>query len=245
VGGLGHYFEDEGLPTTQISLIREHTIQIRPPRALWVPFELGRPLGAPNDPAFQTRVLTEALKLLEAFQGPVLKDFAEDVPQHHAYGGPPACPIDFQARTEPVSEVGQLLKAFKEEFSQMQSWYDLARQERGRTTAQTSGSDAEKLIDVITGFVEKRSLAVADEQISQGTALRTAVEDLKAYYLEAVSIQPGQPVDSRSLADWFWGQTAAAQVIQKIREICKESRDDSLKHTTHALIPKNQLHRFE
>jgi len=245
VGGLSHYFEDEGLPTTQISLIREHTEQIRPPRALWVPFELGRPLGAPNDPAFQTRVLTEALKLLESSRGPVLKDFTQDAPDDRTYGGPPACPVDFQAYTEAVSEVGQLLKAFKEEFSQMQSWYDLARQERGRTTAQTFGSGAAKLIDVITRFVEKGSLAVVDERISQGTALRTAVEDLKAYYLEAVSIQPGQPVDSRSLADWFWGQTAAAQVIQKIREICKESRDDSLKHTTHALIPKNQLHRFE
>ena len=61
VGGLAHYFEDEGLSTTQISLIRVHTERIQPPRALWVPFDLGRPIGAPDNPDFQTRVVRAAL----------------------------------------------------------------------------------------------------------------------------------------------------------------------------------------
>ncbi len=42
MSGLAHYFEDKGLATVIISLVRKHTILIRPPRALWVPFELGR-----------------------------------------------------------------------------------------------------------------------------------------------------------------------------------------------------------
>jgi hypothetical protein len=42
VGALGHFLEREGIPTTGISLVREHTEKIRPPRALWVTFELGR-----------------------------------------------------------------------------------------------------------------------------------------------------------------------------------------------------------
>lgn len=245
MGGLSHYFEEEGLPTTQISLIREHTEKIRPPRALWVPFELGRPLGVPNDPFFQTRVLMEALELFEVPHGPVLKDFTEDAPEYMAYGGPPACPVDFHPHAEPISEIDQLLAVFREEFSQMRSWYDLAKEKRGRTTAITSDDGVEKLIDTITGFVRKGSLIGGGDEISQGTALRMAVEDLKACYFEAVSIQPGQPTDSKTLADWFWGQTVAAKVIGKIREICKESHDDFLKHTTIALIPKAQLHRFE
>ena len=61
MGGLAHYFESCGLATTQISLIRQHSEQIKPPRALWVPFELGRPLGVPGDPGFQARVLVSAL----------------------------------------------------------------------------------------------------------------------------------------------------------------------------------------
>ena len=57
MGALGHYLESEGLATAGLSLVRLHSEKIRPPRALWVPFELGRPLGVPNDAAFQTRVL--------------------------------------------------------------------------------------------------------------------------------------------------------------------------------------------
>jgi hypothetical protein len=68
------------VPTTQISLIREHTEVIKPPRALWVPFELGRPLGAPDDAAFQKQVLLAALTLLEASAGPILEDFPQNVP---------------------------------------------------------------------------------------------------------------------------------------------------------------------
>ena len=78
MGALAHYLEAEGVPTTQVSLIREHTETIHPPRALWVPFELGRPLGAPEDPGLQRRVLLAALNLLEAPEGPVLLDFPEE-----------------------------------------------------------------------------------------------------------------------------------------------------------------------
>ena len=30
-------------------------------------------------------------------------------------------------------------------------------------------------------------------------------EDLKDYFFEAVYAQSGQPTDSKSLANWFWG----------------------------------------
>ena len=71
------------MPTTGISLVREHTQQMQLPRFLWVPFELGRPFGAPNEPDFQRRVLRSALELLERDDGPVvLADFADDAPTH-------------------------------------------------------------------------------------------------------------------------------------------------------------------
>ena len=82
MGGLGHYFESDGLATTQVSLVREHTVKMKPPRALWVPFEHGRPLGAPNDPAFQRRVVLVVLGLLASRDGsgPLLVDFPDDAP---------------------------------------------------------------------------------------------------------------------------------------------------------------------
>ena len=71
MGGLAHYLEEEELATIQISLIRPQTEKTKPPRALWVPFELGRPMGAPNDPEFQKKVLRAALGLLDRDGGPV------------------------------------------------------------------------------------------------------------------------------------------------------------------------------
>ena len=77
MSALGHYLEERGLATAAISLIRPQTENTKPPRALWVPFELGRPFGPPSDPAFQRRVVLAALRLLEREDGPVLiEDFS-------------------------------------------------------------------------------------------------------------------------------------------------------------------------
>ena len=72
MSAVGHYLEQAGIATVQISLVREHTAALNAPRALWVPFMLGRPFGAPGDSAFQRRVLVSALQLLTRSDGPVL-----------------------------------------------------------------------------------------------------------------------------------------------------------------------------
>ena len=82
MSALAHYLEEEGLATVAISLIRPQTEKTKPPRALWVPFELGRPFGPPSDAVFQLRVVLAALKLLERQDGPVLiEDFPDDDPR--------------------------------------------------------------------------------------------------------------------------------------------------------------------
>ena len=70
--------EAEGLPTTQISLVGMHTEVIQPPRALWVPFALGRLFGTPGEAAFQRRVISAALALFESESGPAMEDFPKD-----------------------------------------------------------------------------------------------------------------------------------------------------------------------
>jgi hypothetical protein len=69
--------------------------RLPPPRALWVPFEWGRPLGVSGNANFQTRVLRAALQLLEAPSGPVVVDFPEDAPPVADDATPLACPISF------------------------------------------------------------------------------------------------------------------------------------------------------
>ena len=82
MSALGHYLEEEGLSSVAISLIRPQSENTRPPRALWVPFELGRPFGPPSNPVFQKRVILAALRLVEREDGPVLiEDFPDDDPR--------------------------------------------------------------------------------------------------------------------------------------------------------------------
>ncbi len=69
--------ERRGIDTVVLQLLREVAERMRPPRALFVPFRHGYPLGAPNDPPGQHEVLEAALRLLEdnSLRPPVLVDF--------------------------------------------------------------------------------------------------------------------------------------------------------------------------
>ena len=58
--------------------------------------------------------------------------------------------------------------------------------------------------------------------------LRFAVDDVKAYYLEAGAAAAGKP-SSRQLGDWFWNDTAAGEAIYALREACLASQDERLK----------------
>jgi hypothetical protein len=75
VGLVQAALERAGIATVSISLLREVTEVIKPPRALFVPFRMGYPLGAPNDPGLQHLVIAAALALLERNDVPVLEDF--------------------------------------------------------------------------------------------------------------------------------------------------------------------------
>jgi hypothetical protein len=68
--------ERQGIATVTIQLLREVAERVRPPRALFVPFRHGYPLGRPNDPATQHAVLEAALRLLEdpSLRPPALVD---------------------------------------------------------------------------------------------------------------------------------------------------------------------------
>ena len=69
------------MPSVAIGAVRVQMEKTQPPRGLFVPFQLGRPLGEPEDAAFQRRVLLQALGLLERTDGPViLEDFPDDPP---------------------------------------------------------------------------------------------------------------------------------------------------------------------
>ena len=130
MSALGYYLEREGILTTGISLVRENTLSMQPPRALWVTFPLGRPLGKPDDADFQHRVITAALGLLNRSTGPVLEDYPEDAPSIDVDSAP-ACPVSF---TKQPKDLDTWKARILNELNGLQPWYDLGRRRRkGRT----------------------------------------------------------------------------------------------------------------
>jgi hypothetical protein len=75
VGLIQRAIEYAGITTVSISLLRVITERIRPPRALFVPFPLGYPLGEPDNPNLQTRIMRAAFALLPRTDVPVLENF--------------------------------------------------------------------------------------------------------------------------------------------------------------------------
>ena len=75
VGLVQAAIEREGIATVSITLLREVTSVIHPPRSLFVPFPMGYPLGAPHDPALQHRGIAAALALLNREDLPLLVNF--------------------------------------------------------------------------------------------------------------------------------------------------------------------------
>ncbi len=69
--------EREGITTVSISLLREVVQQLKPPRALFVPFPMGFPLGEPNNISLQHEVIAAALELLNRNDVPVLESYTD------------------------------------------------------------------------------------------------------------------------------------------------------------------------
>jgi hypothetical protein len=238
VGALGHYIEREGVPTAQISLIREQTAAIKPPRALWVPFMLGRPFGAPDQPEFQRRVLRALLALFERSGGPVLEDFPDDAPAASAPADGYACPVSFApAQAQPAG----IAEALQAELAQLAPWYDLARKRRGRTTVGVFGANVEVAARHISAFIDGAAPSVPG--MPPGVAVKRACDDVKAYYYEAMGAQPGN-LQARAIEDLFWNETAAARALLAVWKIYLESDDESLKPLRLVgLVPRAMMER--
>ncbi len=240
MSALAHYFEEEGLATTLIALVREHAERIRPPRALAVPFELGRPLGVPDDSAFQKRVLRAALELLEAPAGPLLTDYPETAPPVEELTGW-ACPVSFPA-PEPADD-GSLRAALAREFQALLPWHDLSVERRGRSTVGASGLVAEALGPFLVAFLEGEDAPAAPPDVAPAQALKLASEDLKAFYFEAATAQPGRS-GIREVEDWFWGETSAGELMLALKQACLQSDDAEVRWVgKHVMVPRSQLHR--
>jgi hypothetical protein len=229
VSGLAHYFEDEGLATVIISLVRKHTILIRPPRALWVPFELGRPFGSPGDADTQRRVLQAALALLDkTATEPLLEDFTEPVPSDADDSWRFPGTLD---NTSVLAEAASVMPLWKKACERLE-----------RTTVGISGLAPDAALEFIERFHS------ADPMPNpRGMALvsraRFAVDDIKAFYFEAALAQGGHP-STRQLHEWFWSGTLAGALLREFQELARTSSDKNLAMIASSLVPAERCHWF-
>ena len=180
VCGISYYLESEGIQTTGIALFREIAETMKPPRILWVSFPLGRPLGKPSDAAFQTEVIKHTLALLDAEQGPVLEDYPIDLPDIDT--PPPACPVSFQRKRDDESWRGRLSK----EVGTLTPWYELGFKRRGRSTVGVCESSIPDIVADVTTWADD-----VTQPFPEASWLKLALEDLKSFYSEAITAQPG------------------------------------------------------
>ncbi len=237
MSALAHYIEAAGIPTVLIALVREHAAAIKPPRALWVSFELGRPLGAPENPAFQRRALDAALALLARPSGPVLEDFPEDAPAEAGDAGADegwVCPVSFARPAQGAPETHRARVAA--ETAQLRPWHETWKRRHGATGVGVSGCDIDALAAFIAGYADGRDVASPIEGADIADALKLAVGDLMTFYQEAANAQPGAPGGSQAVSDWFWGETAAGKALLGVRRRGMGSEDPRLKRLAGGLI---------
>jgi hypothetical protein len=206
VSALGHYLEEEGIASVAIALVRPQAENTRPPRALWVPFELGRPIGPPNDAAFQKRVILAALGLLGAGkQASLIVDFPDDDPREAP--DPAWKPPSASAPAE----------AFEAEMRALAPLYAQSCTERERSTVGLSGLPPAEFGAYIAAWLRGENPPSPIDGMSPLLALRFAIDDLKAYALEAAIAGRTRP-SSRQLGDWLWNGSACGAAIRALRE---------------------------
>ncbi len=227
---LARVFEEAGLSTVALALVRDHAERAKPPRALFVPFPLGYALGRPNDPAFQHRVLAAALALLDAPRGPVLADFPElaDAPAEvlQASGAQAAASStggsDALAATDPADELTHL-----------RGYYERWLAEHGgRTTVGLCGVPQRRfrgLVRFLQAYADGRDVSYDERpaDLPVGRFIRYAADDLKAFYLEArMARRPDERANE--LQRWLWAGTALGRLLVRVAERMAASGDPEL-----------------
>lgn len=76
MGLIASVIENQGIPTLCLSLLREVTSKVKPPRCLFLPFPDGHALGKANERELRHRIIHSVLELLEETSAdPLLRHF--------------------------------------------------------------------------------------------------------------------------------------------------------------------------
>ena len=227
---IARVFEEAGLSTTVIGLVKEHAARVKPPRTLAVPFPYGSAMGRANDSAFQHKVLAAALGLLKNDDAPVLAEFPNDgegpvnLLQASAVQGDGA-----KSLSDPADELTSLREYYER-------WVD---NQGGRTLVGLTGVPQRRFRGIVR-YLQHYSQGVNGETperpdgVSEPLYIRWCIDDLKAFYYEArMEQRPG--AGEEDLHRWFWGETAMGNLIVDLGKRMDASEDPEVKGTAFGL----------
>ncbi len=229
------------MATASISLIREQTERVRPPRALWVPFALGRPLGSAADPEFQTNVIRAAFAMLETTTEPTIEDYPVEAPEE---AGPAqwSCPLSLDLGDDDTLS-GRLLS----EVGRLRPWSAETRRERGRTLFGATGASTDQVGDVAEALVsiaesgDTATAPVSDVEwaFDMPLLIRHLADDLRTFYHEGVAAQPGPAAPNHAaLNEWIFGGTVLGETLLKVADHLTAAGDPYSLLVRGLLIPE-------
>ena len=220
---LARIFENAGLTTTGIVLLKEHAMKVKPPRMLAVPLNFGNTLGEANNPSFQHEVLKSAFGLLHNTKGPVLTDFKVETVSDPIVQGSQVKNTSIQNGLSAKDEI-------KVAMDNYEAWL---KQNDARTAVGLSGvhySKFPEIVEFIVDFVKGRARDCPQkpEGVSVARFLRYCVDDLKAFTFESKMASDRQ-LNVNELHQWFWIETAVAALIMDLKESMSKHSENDIK----------------
>ena len=214
---------------------------MKPPRALWVPYALGRPLGSAEDPEFQKDVLRAAFALLDSATGPTIADYDVEAPDE---AGPEqwACPLNL-----PIVEDDSFTARLTAEVARLRPWAAETRTARGRSLFGVTGANPDQVGDVAaalgaiadTGDLSTPPPSDVAWTFAMPVLVRHLADDLRTFYHEAIAAQPGSGAPNHdALTNWIFSGTALGDTLQRVADHLTEAGDGLSLLTRGLLIPE-------
>lgn len=227
---LARLLEARGLTTVSISLVRQHTEMLRPPRALYVPFPFGMPLGHPDDPRQQHRVLDALLATLDTTP-PVLHDLVGEDSEE------PLSPT--QASVLGVRAAPDAAPDLATEVSRLRHYQQRWLERTGRTSVGLTGVPVTRFRGLVR-FLEAVARGERPDprerpsNVAWAYFVRYAADDLKALYVEARFVmRPDDTPDD--IQRWLWAGTALGPVLVQVRDRLAASDDPAEKAIAYGI----------
>lgn len=203
---LAHVFEAAGLSTVAFGSIRSQIERTAPPRGLFCDFPLGRPLGKPDDPEFQHRVLAHALDMLERTTEPTFEVFAESITDE--VEGAVSCPLP--PRHDPS------LPPAVDEARGLKPAFDRAVAKYGDRAGTGRSVQPADIPAAVAAFVKVANGTPWKEAGIPGVPARVS-QDIRGYYETAALALMEHTPAAWETTRWFLDHTEAGKAIRGAR----------------------------